>query len=373
MPSPEHDASLAMLGSILSLADPATWQSSADLAVEAVSTWLDRTQVGDLERVYLVGCGSSLYNGQVGKYAFEHIAHLPAEALPAFSFAAYAELKILGPKTLVVGISTTGKTAAVCGALQRARQAGARTLAVTAQVGSEVTHFADAALPTGGENDRLSVKTSSYVQALITLYVLAALLAQARRTADDRLVEKWLEQVKKAGQGAEWLLTHQREEIQSLGQQFSGASNVFVFGSGPNTGTAEEAALKVIEMAKMHAHSQDLENFLHGRLRQVDQVNPLFFIAPQGNASARTLDFLTVTDYVKAPTVVLTDEVTPGIQKLATYVIQMPGGLDEFATPLLYIIPMHLFGYELALGRGYDPNARRYNIVPQNVRYGDVL
>jgi glucosamine 6-phosphate synthetase-like amidotransferase/phosphosugar isomerase protein len=66
---------------------------------------------------------------------------------------------------------------------------------------------------------------------------------------------------------------------------------------------------------------------------------------------------------------VLTDKITPGIRRLATHVVEIPVSLDEYATPLLYILPLHLFGYEMALQRGYDPTARRYNIVPQNVRY----
>ena len=64
----------------------------------------------------------------------------------------------------------------------------------------------------------------------------------------------------------------------------------------------------------------------------------------------------------------ITDSITPAIQRLATDVIQKPVSLDEFATPLLYVLPMYIFGYEMALQRGRDPTARRYDVVPQNVR-----
>jgi glucosamine 6-phosphate synthetase-like amidotransferase/phosphosugar isomerase protein len=66
---------------------------------------------------------------------------------------------------------------------------------------------------------------------------------------------------------------------------------------------------------------------------------------------------------------VLTDNPSPGVQRLATHVIRIPVSLDEYATPLLYILPIHLFGYEMAHQRGYDPVARRYDLVPQNVKY----
>ncbi len=360
-----------MLLNILSLADSSTWQSSLDLAQNASLPMLE-TGIS-LQKIYFIGCGSSLYNGQVGKYFVEKLARLPAEALPAFTFSKYMEPALLGPQALVVGISTSGGTQAVCEALACARAAGSPTLAVTAQAGSSVTKAADATLLTGGQNDQISVKTSSYVQALVSLFVLALRLAEARRAVDDERVKYWLDQIPKVAEGAQLFLSRQRDEIQALARQFTGASRTFMLGTGPNLGTAEEASLKVIEMAKMHSECQELENFLHGRLREVDQTNPLFFIAPHGPASDRTLDFLTVTHHIQAPTVVLSEEITPGIQKLATHVLQMPGGLDELVTPLLYIIPLHLFGYEMALVRGYDPNARRYNLVPQNVRYGDVL
>ena len=139
------------------------------------------------------------------------------------------------------------------------------------------------------------------------------------------------------------------------------------------SGTAQEGALKLAEMAKVCSKPNELENFLHGRLREVGPDTPLFLIAPQGRASARVLDFLTVTDHIGAPAVVLTDDVTGGIQRLATDIIHVPGHVEELATPLLYIVPLYLLGYHLALARGYDPAARRYpDIVPQEMRYREA-
>ena len=127
------------------------------------------------------------------------------------------------------------------------------------------------------------------------------------------------------------------------------------------------------DIAKMFSEARELEDFMHGRLREVDGSTPMFFVAPQGRASERTLDFLTVTDHVGAPSIVLTDQVTPGIQRLATHVVTMPVHMEEFATPLLYIVPLYLLGYHLAVERGYDAGARRYpDIVPHNMRYRDL-
>jgi len=358
-----------MLRNILSLGEPSTWQDSFKLADEDAARWLAGQKAGDFERIYLVGCGSSLYNGMVGKSILEHLVQVPCEAIPAYSFAAYAEPGLLGPHTPVIGISTTGGTQATCRALEFTRQHGAPTLAVTARPGSPVTLAAEGALLTGGADDTISVKTKSYVQALVALVALALKLAEARRVAAPGLREEWAAQIQLAASGSAQILAALRPMMAELAAKYAAARKTFVFGAGPNLGTAEEASLKMVEMAKVYSEPGEIENFLHGRLREVDTDNPIFLIAPEGRSSERILDFLTVTHTVGAPTVVLTDKVTPGIRRLAPQVVEMPVSLDEFATPMLYILPLYLFGFELALARGFDPNARTYNIVPQDVRY----
>jgi glucosamine--fructose-6-phosphate aminotransferase (isomerizing) len=361
-----------LLENILSLAKAETWQSR-EWSDENIRAWLYGLQELDVTRVYFVGCGTSLYAGQVGKYVIEKLARVPAEAVPGFAFATYIERALLSPQTLVVGISATGNTQATVDALAKARETGALTLALTADAKSGVAHNAGATILISGSLD-VSVKTRTYVQTLAALYLLAARLGEASQRVTADVVDHWQAQLTRAAEASRHFLQNQMAEVEHLAQQYTEVPNVFVLGSGPNAGTAEEASLKIIEMAKMCSESQDLENFLHGRLREVDQATPVFFVAPHGPSSQRVLDFLTVTDYVGAPSVVLTDQESSEVQRLATHVVQLPGGLDELATPLLYITPLYLFAYHLASYRGYDPRSRRYpDIIPQNVRYGDTL
>ncbi|MGD0004732.1 MAG: SIS domain-containing protein [Anaerolineaceae bacterium] len=358
-----------ILQNILSMGNGATWQASIDLADQTVVEWLNGHKSNNFSRIVFIGCGTSLYNGRVGKYVVEHLAKIQAEALPSFTFGSYAEPSLLGPDTLVIGISKSGETQATCNALSHARLSGATTLALTATPGSSITTAGDGFLLTGGQSDQASAKTKSYIQALIAIYLLSIRLSEVRDVAGASLRKDWLNQVDLAAQGAAGFLDHQRAEIKQLAEQYSTASNVFILGSGPNLGTAGEASLKVVEMVKMFSEAQELENFLHGRISEVDQENPFFFIAPAGRSSERVLDFLTVTHQIGAPSIVLTDQATPGIRRLATHVIQMPITLDEFATPLLYILPLYLFAFDLAVHRSLDPGSSRYNIRPQKVRF----
>src|SRR6185436_14532695 len=253
-----------MLTNILTLADAATWKKSIDLAEETLASWLKSAP--GFTRVILVGHGSSFYNSLVGESVLEHIAKIPCKALPAFTFSAYAEAALLGSQTLVIGISTTGETQAVCDALERARGVGSPTLAITAHGDSAVSRFADAVILTGGEDDQISVKTKSYVQALLPIYLLAVHIA-----GDEKLREYWLRQIDLAAQGARQILETGRNQFRELAHEYAKAPNIFVLGTGPNLGTAEEASLKIIETSKMYSECQELEEFMHGRLREVDE------------------------------------------------------------------------------------------------------
>ena len=171
-----NDAEI-LFNNILSLAEHATWQVCIEHIEDGLRSWLDKVGKCKFNRVYLVGCGTSYYAGQVGKYLVEHLTHLPVEAHQAFAFSLYTQPALLTDETLVVGISTTGNTESVCNALNFARQCGAVTLAFTAAPGSRITEIAQFTILTGGRVT-VAVKTETYLQSLICLYLLAAYLGK---------------------------------------------------------------------------------------------------------------------------------------------------------------------------------------------------
>jgi glutamine---fructose-6-phosphate transaminase (isomerizing) len=353
------DADHIVMQTILTLAERATWQKSVDLADSAIPGWIRGLDRRKPERVYLVGCGTSHYAARAGKSFFESLAHVPADTHQGFEFATYAEPALLGPTTPVLGISTSGGSDAVVAALARAREAGAPTVAITSNADSAVARGADTVILTGGEGDKPNCKTASYVQSLIAPYLMALALGEQQGQIDAGKRAYWRGQIEEAHKAAAgWL--ERRAEGEALARAFRDANNVVVLGSGPNVGTAQEASLKVIEMAKLYSEPQELEDFLHGRVREVDEHTPIIFIAPKGRASGRVLDFLTVTHRIGVPSAVLTNEVTPGIQRLARHLIHLPSDLDELATPFLYIVPLYVFACHLAILRGWEPTSRRY-------------
>jgi glucosamine--fructose-6-phosphate aminotransferase (isomerizing) len=357
-----------LLSDIYSLGDWGTWGNCIRQVkenIDASARFFDRENI---ERVCLVGCGTSYYAGLVGKYIINNIANIPADSVPAFSFANYSHPSLFYKDILVIGISTTGETQATCDALLKAQQMGAKTLAITAVPDSRITRIARTFLFIG-ENSGVIVKTRNYVQTLIALYQLAIDLSKEGSQPETGLMNYWMGQFRIAQEATQRFLDGKQAEIDNLVEIHKSAENIFILGNGPNVGTAEEAALKVIEMTKMYSDGCEMEDFFHGRDREIVTNSPVIFLAPQNNPKERMLDFLAFNCNAGISSIVITCQEIPELNNLTDQVIFLNSSLDELATPLLYITPLYLFSYHLALKRGYDPISRRYPVPALKFRY----
>jgi glucosamine--fructose-6-phosphate aminotransferase (isomerizing) len=361
------DEAKILLSNIYSLGEWETWKNCIEQVEECIKPWMGKTNLIHFRRVFLVGCGSSYYAGQVGKLLIEYIAHLPADARQAFSFANYSDASLFARDTLVIGLSTTGNTAATSEALSVARQNGATTLAITAVPGSKITGIAEDTIFTGGHVSVI-VQTETYVQSLIALYLLALGLAE-KENRPNNVQERWHNQIRTAREITHEFLDQQQAKIIEMVEEYQSANNFFILANGMNVGTAEEAALKVTEMAKIYSDGIEMEDFYHGHDRQLDKGSTIFFLAPQDHVAERMFDFLTFNRKVGIPSIVISCQDLPELKILADHAIQLKGAIDEYVTPLVYITPLYLFSYHLALKRGFDPIARRYPLPALKVLY----
>lgn len=364
-----------LLKNILALGDNSTWAGSLSVIDRSVAGLLSSDfaeRLKEIKRIYFTGCGTSLYAGQVGKYAMEHIAGIPSEAIPAHTLSHYYASDMLGKEVLVAGISATGTSDTVSEALKRSSAAGGLSLAITSNPDSNLAKAANAVVLSGNFDDRTVVKSKSYIYSLLTMYSLAAGIGKLNGKCGSEKAEKLRSRLGMAGARAEEFVSSQSDVLDRLAEKYHGAAKIFIIGAGPNLGTMEEAALKVVEMSRIYAECQELEDFMHGRFRVSDRINPFFILAPHGRSDERILDFLCTTHHIGCPTVVLTDRPTPELKTLATELVRMPEGLEEDLSPLLYILPFYLLGYRMGILKGHDPASRRYeDIIPQETYYRD--
>lgn len=342
-------------------------------AAAAVSTqmtaMLGRIDASAITRVYVLGCGSSYFGAINVEHAFEDLAGIPTKAVEGFEFAAYQNMDLVDEGSLVLGFSTSGVTAALLDSFERCKPKKAITVAVTALEESPLAKAATEILLTGATDETNVCRTKANTQATIAMTIMALHLGRARGYLSAEQSERSLAEVEIAIDGIVELLENEQTII-DLANKYAGCTACLVLGTGPNVGTAQTGALMITEMAKIHSWGDETENFLHGRFREVNQREPLLLLSPGGAGSRRTLDFLTVSDHAKGPTIVFTDKPTPGLKKLATHIVQLKGGLSEVMTPILYLTPLHLYAYHIAVANGENPNVRRYpDINPSVARY----
>lgn len=345
-------------------------RDAAAAVEEQLTAMLERVDASSLTQVRILGCGSSFFGAITVEQAFETLAGLPAKAVEGYAFEAYQNTDLLDKSSLVLGFTTGGGTEAMVNSFERCQPTGAVTVAVTAIADSAIAQAAKETLLTGATDETDIVRTKANTMFTISMYLTAIYIGRARGYLSADRAQQYIAEIGTCIDGIVDVLTNVEPQLKELAQQYAGCTACLMLGSGPNYGTALTGALMATEMAKIHSWGDELENFLHGRFREVNQSEPLIILAPDGAASGRTLDFLTVTDHVKGPTIVLTDAPTEGMRKLATHVVQLKGGISEILSPILYLTPLHLYGYHLAVANGQDPNMRRYpDIVPTTTRY----
>ncbi len=357
-----------LLQRILSLTTSAPWSENLRLNRESIRTLCAKGTLSGIRRMYLTGGGTSLYAAEVGRSYMERIAGIPAQAVPCYSFSYYIPEELLGPDVCLLAISQTGTARSVEKCVRAAQRSGALDIAVSGSTDAPVPAAARRLILTDAKTEGPSAKSTSYVQALTAVYLLAVAIGRANGRLTEQQAAWWDAQLEEAVQKSAQLagLT---EQMYRLAAQYKDAPIHHCLAVGPNVGTVEEGALKIIEMAWVPAEGREMEDFLHGRYREADETTPLLLIAPKGPSKEKLMDTLGSAKRIHAPTIVLTDDPDPAIARLATHVVKMPGGVDEFLTPMFYITPLWLYAHRLGILRGADPAGNRHGFIPTGYEY----
>jgi glucosamine 6-phosphate synthetase-like amidotransferase/phosphosugar isomerase protein len=362
------DLKTAMMNRIMSMKDKAMWENSLTMSRASMSAIAETHDLSKINHVYLVGCGTSLANAQIGASFVEGIAHVSAEAEHAFSFSTYLDPQILNEHVAVLGISGAGVTNSVENSLKAARKAGALTIAVTGSRDNKCALAADAVLMTDALNEGPTVRTISNIFLQLGLYAFALALGESKGTIDTQRKDYWNSQLDQLIAKVPHVL-ELHDQINQLAKKYHDLKGemVLVLGAGPNFGTAWEGSLMAVEMGWIDSAGYEMEEFTHGRFRECDERKPIIFIAPQGKADQKLLTILNICKKANTPSVVITDNASEDIRNRATDIVLMPGGVDEVITPLLYIFPLWLFDYSTGILRGVDPASQRYGLTAADI------
>ncbi len=296
----------------------------------------------------IVAAGTSYYAGLVAKYVIEDLARLPVEIEPASEFRYRAPL--LGPQTLVIGISQSGETADTLAAIREARRRKAAVVSVTNVVGSSMTLESDGViyLHAGPEIGVASTKT--FVSHLTCIYLLGIRLANVRhRIPPERLSD--LVRGLRALPDTVHAILDAEEPIKALARKYARFGNFMYIGRGINYPIALEGALKLKEISYLHAEGYAAGELKHGPIALLDSQFPVLAIATQAATREKMVSSIQEVLARDAPVLALISAGDPTLEAIATDLLTLPE-VPEFLSPIPNVVALQLFAYYVAMERG---------------------
>ena len=305
--------------------------------------------------VHLVGCGTAMHAGMVGKAAIEALARVPAQVEIASEFR-YRN-PILRPEDLVIIISQSGETSDTLAALKLAKSRGVPVLAIVNVVGSSIARAADYVMYTYAGPEIAVASTKAYMVQMCVLYLFALRLAYARGMQTDAEIRRLTAELLRAGEVIKPRLAD-CEQIKYLASRFVNTQSCFFIGRGFDYSLSLEGSLKLKEINYVHSDAYAAGELKHGTISLVTDGVPVIALATQKQVYEKTISNAKETKSRGAKVLLFTtrDAVVP--DDVADYVVRLDDYVD-LLMPLQLIVPLQLFAYYMAVLRGCDVDKPR--------------
>lgn len=325
---------------------------------------LDEVRIGaselrEVDKVVIVACGTAFHAGLIAKYAIEHWTRIPCEVELASEFR-YRD-PIMDQQTLVVAISQSGETMDTLMALRHAREQGARVLAICNTNGSTIPRESDAVLYTHAGPEVAVASTKAFLTQLVACYLVALYLGQVRGTQwgdEIRAVIRDLSQIS----GAVERVLETMEPVRELARSLAAKNTVLFLGRHVGYPVALEGALKLKELAYMHAEGFAAGELKHGPIALIEDDLPVVVVVPSPRGRSVLHDKI-VSNIQEirargARTIVIAEEGDEAVVPYADHLIRIPA-TPTLLQPLVATVPLQVFACELATARGNEVDQPR--------------
>ncbi len=304
----------------------------------------------EVNKIFIVSCGTAYHAGLGAKYMIEEYAKIPVEVNVSSEFR-YSD-PILFDSDLVVLITQSGETADTIAALREAKEKGAMTLAICNVVGSTIAREADVVIYTHAGQEIGVASTKAYLAQLTTLCLLAIYLGRVRGEIKKANEKKLIWSLKQLPRHIRKIIK-EKEEVYNCARDLYKSKNFIFLGRGFNYATALEGALKLKEISYIHAHGYAAGEMKHGPIALVDNELPVVCIA----SDSKTYDkMLSNMQEIKARDGIIITVATRGnteVRKFSDYIFYIPKTY-ELMSPILTIIPLQFLAYYVAVLNGCD-------------------
>ncbi|WP_370616146.1 glutamine--fructose-6-phosphate transaminase (isomerizing) [Mumia sp. Pv 4-285] len=319
---------------------------------------LSDDELREIDKVVIIGCGTASYAGMVAKYAIEHWTRVPCEVELASEFR-YRD-PIVGRSTLVVAISQSGETADTLQAIRHARQQGSKVLAICNTNGSTIPRESDAVIYTHAGPEIAVASTKGFLTQLAACYVLGLYLAQVRGTKYGDEIATTVAELQKLPDGIRTLLEG-ADAVRTLARELAGHRTFLFLGRHVGYPVALEGALKLKELAYLHAEGFAAGELKHGPIAVIEPGLPVFVVVPPKGRDQLHEKVVSNIQEIRARgarTVVLVEDGDTSVDPYADVVIRLPKA-PTLLQPVLAVVPLQVFAAELASVLGHDVDQPR--------------
>ncbi|WP_169077159.1 glutamine--fructose-6-phosphate transaminase (isomerizing) [Microcella alkalica] len=320
---------------------------------------LDEATLRDIDRVVVIACGTAAYAGMVGKYAIEQWARVPVDVELAHEFR-YRE-PVLSERTLVVSISQSGETMDTLMAVKYAREQGARTLSICNTQGATIPRESDAVVYTHAGPEVAVASTKAFVAQITAMYLFGLQLGQVRGTLDEGRARGLVRELQAVPEQLASVLSS-GERIRELAKWMADTQSVLFLGRHVGYPVALEGALKLKELAYIHAEGFAAGELKHGPIALIEPGQIVFVIVPSprdpNSLHAKVVSNIQEIRARGARVIAIAEAGDAAVLPYADEVIRIPLA-SPFFEPLLAVVPLHIFGMELAAAKGLDVDQPR--------------
>lgn len=311
---------------------------------------LGESQIKEIEKIFIIACGTAYHAGLIGKTLIETLTRIPVEVDIASEFR-YRD-PIVTDNTLVIVVSQSGETADTIAAMHESQRRGAKVLAITNVVGSTIARDADDVIATMAGPEIAVASTKAYTSQLLAFSLLGIYLAQIAKTLDPETLSELVEALKRIPHQAEKLLEN-ADEIKWFAESIQHRQSVFFIGRGLDYALALEGSLKLKEISYIHSEAYAAGELKHGSLALIEEGTPVIALATHQSLFEKTISNI---KEVKARGAHVMGVTIDGHVELLNSVDEacfVPRTHQLFA-PMLTVIPLQLLAYYTSLALGND-------------------
>ncbi|SDH43208.1 glucosamine--fructose-6-phosphate aminotransferase (isomerizing) [Arthrobacter subterraneus] len=320
---------------------------------------IDESILRSVDKIVVLACGTSAYAGSVAKYAIEHWCRIPTEVELSHEFR-YRD-PIVNEKTLVVAISQSGETMDTLMAVRYAREQGAKVIAICNTNGSTIPRESDAVLYTHAGPEIAVASTKAFLAQITAAYLLGLYLAQLRGNKFRDEINAVMSDLGEMPAKIQQVLDNS-DAVKKLGRDMANAKSVLFLGRHVGFPVAMEGALKLKELAYIHAEGFAAGELKHGPIALIEEGQPVVVVlpSPRGRDSlhAKVVSNIQEIRARGAVTIVIAEEGDESVAAFSEHVIHVPQTTTLLA-PLLTTVPLQIFALELATAKGYDVDQPR--------------